>query len=57
MKYKPAQVKKAAVAAVTFAANLVAAGVIDGRAALIVMAAVSAAGVYGVFKVTNAPTA
>lgn len=55
MKYTPAQLKKAIVAAATFAANLVVAGVIDGSAALIVMAAVSALGVYGVFAVTNAP--
>ena len=54
MKYTPAQVKKAIVAAATFAANLVAAGVIDGKASLIVMAAVSALGVYGVFAVKNA---
>lgn len=54
MKYKPAQVKKAIVAAATFAANLVAAGVLEGTAALVVMAAVSALGVYGVFAVTNA---
>lgn len=54
MKYTPAQVRKALVAAATFAANLVAAGVIDGKAALIVMAGISALGVYGVFKVENA---
>jgi hypothetical protein len=52
--YKPAQVKKAVVAAATFAANLVAAGVIDGQLALVVMAGISALGVFGVFAVKNA---
>lgn len=53
-KIKPAQVKKAIVAAATFAANLVAAGVLDGTVALVVMAAVSALGVYGVYAAKNA---
>lgn len=51
---KPAQIRKALVAAATFAANLVAEGVLSGTPALIVMAAISALGVYGVYQVKNA---
>lgn len=50
----PAEVRKALVAAATFAANLVASGVLDGTAALVVMALISALGVYGVYQATNA---
>ena len=55
MTYSPAQIRKALIALAAFAANLVAAGVLSGTAALVVMAAVSAAGTYGVFAATNAP--
>lgn len=54
---KPAQIKKALVAAATFAANLVAAGVLSGTPAIVVMCVISALGVYGVYAATNAPSA
>ncbi len=53
LKYTPAQVRKVSAAAITFAANLVAAGVLTGTTALTVMAFISAAGVFGVFALKN----
>lgn len=55
MKYTPAQVKKAAVAAVTAASEAITLGLIDGTAEKITLCVLAAAGVYGVFAVQNAP--
>lgn len=53
MKYTPKQVKKALVAAATFVTQLIALGVLDGTAALVAAAVVTALGTYGVFAATN----
>lgn len=54
-KYEVAQVKKAIVCAVAFAAELVNEGLVHGEAAVIIRCAISALGVVGVFAVKNKP--
>ena len=54
MKYTPAQVKKALVAAATGVTQAITLGLIDGTAEKVVLCVLSAVGVYGVFAIKNA---
>ena len=54
---KPATIRKAAAAAVTAASEAIALGLLDGTAEKIVLCGIAAAGVYGVWRVPNAPVA
>jgi high-affinity Fe2+/Pb2+ permease len=56
-KIKPAEVRKALVAAATGVSELVTLGVVPDPAVPYVMAALAALGVYGVYAVKNQPAA
>lgn len=53
-KYKPAQIKKAAVAAATAVTEAIALGLLDGTSEKVALCGLAAAGVYGVFAAQNA---
>lgn len=53
MKITVAEVRKALVAALALASQLLAAGVLPSRTAVIVSAVLAVAGAYGVYRVPN----